>query len=85
MTKEKNKLVIKKVGEDNELAIVFANLKMRQYIGIGNICPYCNHRGDFGSIVKFMTDAGNWWLLCGWCGKASYVEKQDVSGEGRKA
>lgn len=64
----------KKVGEDNELAIVFADLKMRLYIGVGNTCPLCNKSGEYGSIVKYRTEAGNWFLICGWCGKATQVE-----------
>jgi len=64
----------KKVGEDNELAIVCADQKMRMYVGCGNKCPECGKTGEFGSILKYKTEAGNWWLVCGWCGKINSAE-----------
>lgn len=46
---------------------VLMEMQVSKFKGCSNICPKCNKRGDFGSILRQMEADGTWWMVCGWC------------------
>lgn len=74
---KKNKPIL-----DRELDIVVSDMKLRRYMGCGNVCPSCGERGYFGSVCKYESEKGGWWIICGWCGEVNKdIEVKDGSKE----
>lgn len=61
----------------NETEIIeekIKELKLMRLKGCMNQCPDCKRRGEFGSIIRYIGNKKDY-LICGWCGKVSKIEK----------
>ena len=61
-----------------EIKIAIPSLKLRYYKGCANECPECKKKGYFGSIIQYMCETGNKYLLCGWCGNVTKVCEKET-------
>jgi len=64
---------MKQITDEDELKHIAFNLKLDMFKGIANTCPQCNHKGVFGSIVKYQCESLNEYIICGWCGKTTKI------------
>ena len=60
-------------SKDKEaLKQVRMELQFNSFCGSANICPKCGQRGNFRSILKYVSEeTKREYLVCGWCNKTT--------------
>jgi len=70
------------MSDCDDMKTALKEVQLRYWKGSNNHCPRCYRSGNFGSIVRYMNEDGNDYLICGWCGSITKIGRR-IEGDER--